>query len=74
VVALSAEPPSESRGFFEAYGIPIENFAGSSDNGVRVPGTPTLIVVRRDGTVLGSWTGKLSAGLEAEVLRVVTRG
>ena len=74
IVALSSEQPSGNRAFLTANGVSVDTFASAPGNGVLVPGTPTIIVVRRDGTVLGSWTGKLSAPLESRVIQLATGG
>jgi hypothetical protein len=70
VIALSSEPTSDNRAFFAAHGVPIDAAASAPENGIFVRGTLTVIVIRQDGAVLGSWTGMLSAPVGDKVLQM----
>lgn len=70
VVALAWEPPVRNRAYLASQGVQVDAALDIAATGVSVRGTPTLILVRRDGTVIQSWPGKLGSASEAAVLRL----
>ena len=52
---------SEALGVRAVGGVPLEK--------LKVPGTPALLLVDRDGTVLNAWIGMLSPRQETDVMR-----
>lgn len=52
---------SEALGVRTVAGVPVEK--------LKVPGTPTLLLVDRKGTVLNAWIGMLSPKQELDVMR-----
>jgi hypothetical protein len=67
-VAVSAEPPSINRAFLESNSVPVDAAVPIQQSGIVVQMTPFLIVVRKDGSVISSWAGQLSASQETQVL------
>jgi peroxiredoxin len=58
VVAVTREDLAENRKFLESNGIAVDRVLSGAAAGVRVKGVPSLILVRRDGTVIDSWAGQ----------------
>jgi hypothetical protein len=70
IVAVTPELPPANRAFLESNDVPIDASLSIPQSGVSVQQTPTLILVRRDGTVINSWLGQLSAEKEGQILRM----
>jgi thioredoxin-related protein len=68
IVALTSEDTRINRSFLEAHGVTIDSVVALKDDKLKVFGTPTLILVGNDGTVLSSWVGKLAPEKESEVI------
>lgn len=62
--------PQESQKF-AAVGAQPDNVVKLDFAAVKVPGTPTLVLVDNSGKVLNVWVGKLDEGGEKEVLKVL---
>lgn len=68
VVVLTDEPTDVIASYLGHYGIKASAIVKARDAGVRLPGTPSVLVVDRNGHVLGSWFGWLAQEQQAEVL------
>ena len=60
----------ESEKFVNA-GVTPDNVVHIDFSSIKVPGTPTLLLVDNNGKVLNVWIGKLDEGGEKEVLKVL---
>jgi len=56
---------------FATAGAPPDSLVHLDFNTIKVPGTPTLMLVDNNGKVLNVWVGKLDEGGEKEVLKVL---
>ena len=75
LVAVLPQDVTTSREYLLNLKIPIEEVRQSSLDAIGVEGTPTLILVNRNGEVIEAWAGKLSNEKETEVLnRTEARG
>jgi thioredoxin-related protein len=72
VAAVPSEEakPQESQKFATAGAQP-DSVVKLDFEAVKVPGTPTLMLVDNNGKVLDVWVGKLDSGGENEVLKVL---
>lgn len=68
VIALTPEDIAANRTYLESQGVRPDAVASLAANRLAVRATPTLILVRRDGTVIRSWVGKLTPKGESEVI------
>jgi thioredoxin-related protein len=56
---------------FAAAGAQPDNIAKVDFSAIKVPGTPTMVLVDNSGKVLHVWVGKLDEGGEKEVLKTL---
>src|SRR3954468_17207999 len=61
-------PESEK---FANAGVQPDNVVHLDFSSIKVPGTPTLMLVDNNGKVLNVWVGKLDEGSEKEVLKTL---
>jgi thioredoxin-related protein len=54
---------------FQAAGAQPDGVVQADFNSIKVPGTPTVMLVDRTGKVLAVWVGKLEESKEQEVLK-----
>jgi thiol-disulfide isomerase/thioredoxin len=68
VVAVLPQPIEDSRNYLNKLGVRVTDVFQSSLSSVGVSGTPTLLLVDNEGSVTGSWVGKLSESEAAQVI------
>lgn len=68
VVAVFPQPVNDARNYLNKLGVSVADIRQVSLDDLGVIGTPTLILVNRDGFVTNSWRGQLPANKEDEVL------
>jgi thiol-disulfide isomerase/thioredoxin len=69
LIAVLPQEVPESKQYLSGLNVPIYDVRQSALELLGVQGTPTLILVNRNGEVTQSWAGKLPPEEEAEVLR-----
>jgi thioredoxin-related protein len=67
-IAVLPQSVYEGRNYLSSLGVQVDEVLQAPLNSIDVNGTPTLILVGRDGTVIRTWLGKLPPDLEKEVL------
>ncbi|HYY94955.1 MAG TPA: hypothetical protein VE713_10580 [Pyrinomonadaceae bacterium] len=67
-IALLPQPADEGRRYVDSLGITVGEVRQVSLNSLRVPGTPTILIVDKNGVVTDSWVGLLSSEEEAALL------
>jgi hypothetical protein len=69
---ITNDSPQVASDFLKSNDIDIENVISLSSSrmaSLRIPGTPTLILTNRDGTVEAVWVGRLDQSGELDVLK-----
>jgi thioredoxin-related protein len=73
VKVIAAGPSAKAREDelkkFQDGGVQPDNVVEANFSSIKVPGTPTVMLVDHDGRVLGVWVGKLEEDREREVLK-----
>jgi hypothetical protein len=73
LVAASAEAIATTRRYLASNGVQVDAVAALSTGKIPTTGTPTLILVSKDGKVLNSWLGQLTGTQEGEVLSAIDK-
>jgi thioredoxin-related protein len=71
IMAVFPTSVEKSRLHLEEFGINNIEVKQSSLSSLKVVGTPTLILINKNGDVIDSWVGKLSIDDETEVINEV---
>ena len=69
LVAVLPQAISESKQYLSDLNVPINDVRQATFEALLVQGTPTLILVDRNGEVEQSWAGKLPPEQETELLK-----
>lgn len=73
VIAVTNEEPSINLTYLRKNGVVPESGLAAEETGIMIEGTPTLILVRRDGAVISSWQGLLSTEEQGEVRAAIKK-
>src|SRR5712692_5551701 len=68
VIAVRPQPVEDSRNYLNKLGVRVTDVFQSALSSVGVWGKPTLLLVDNEGSVTGTWVGKLSESEAAGVL------
>jgi hypothetical protein len=68
LVAVLPQSLVEGQQYLAKLGVPVDDVRQASLSSMGVSGTPTLMLVDRNGVVVGSWVGRLGDSQENEVL------
>lgn len=68
VIAVLPQPESQGRQYLRELGVNIEQVKQIELQTLGVQGTPTLLLVNKNGEVIDVWVGKLPQAKEVEVL------
>lgn len=71
VIAVLPNPPAAADALLRQYGLEVPRLGNTSLASLGVTGTPTLVLVDPEGTVLDIWVGQLSREGEQEVLATI---
>jgi hypothetical protein len=67
-VAVLPQSVNEGRNYLSNLGVQVDEVLQAPLSSIDVNGTPTLMLVGRDGTIIRTWMGKLPPESEKEVL------
>ena len=67
LIAVLPQPESQGRQYLKDLGVDIEHVKKAELRTLGVQGTPTLLLVNKNGEVIDVWVGKLPEAQEAEV-------
>ena len=70
-VAVLPQGAEEARNYLTDLGVKVDEVLQVPLSSIDVSGTPTLMLISHDGTVIKTWIGKLPPVEEKEVLRSV---
>jgi peroxiredoxin len=73
LIAVFPDDPAAVRQLIETQRLAVEAFPGIELSQVKVDGTPTLILVDRQGRVSKVWIGELEAAGQAEVVTAISK-
>jgi redoxin len=68
LIAVLPQPVDASRKYLNDLGITVDDVKQLQPTSIGVDGTPTLLLVNKDGVVTDSWRGKLPPEKEREVM------
>lgn len=68
LIALVPQTVDEGKSYLKNLGVQVDDVRQASPDETGITGTPTLILVDRDGKIANSWVGVLSENSEREVL------
>lgn len=68
LIVVSYQPIDEVKSYFKEKAIDVDGFVQSELAAVSISGTPTLVLVGADGSVVDSWVGKLLPDAEEELM------
>lgn len=68
ITAVFPQNVDEARKYLISHKVSVNEIVNGQPQDLQARGTPTLILLDRDGEVTERWIGKLSADREAEVL------
>jgi thioredoxin-related protein len=71
LVAVFPDTEDAVKELMKSEGLDVRGLAGVSLEGLKVSGTPTLLLVDKSGTVLSAWIGVLSPRQELEVMKAM---
>ena len=67
LMAVLPQPIEVGKHYLDTLGVQVDEVLQAPLNEINVKGTPTLLLVNREGTVVGKWVGRLPAEKEAQV-------
>jgi len=69
LIVVLPQDVAEAKEYLSSLNVPIPEVRQSSLEALGVKGTPTLILLNKNGEVMQSWAGKLPPEQETEVLK-----
>ena len=73
ILALFPQSLQDSHSYLDKLGINVDDVVQSPLSAIGVSGTPTLLLLDKDGAVIDSWVGKLSDVVAEEVMSRVRK-
>jgi hypothetical protein len=74
IAVIFPNPDREVREFVEHAKLSVHALGDQDFSKFQIDGTPTLVLVGRDGKVRDLWTGELSAASEKQVISAIQKG
>jgi hypothetical protein len=74
LLAVLPQPPDEGRKYLTKLGLKLPDVIQSSLASLGISGTPTLILVDKNGLVKQSWVGKLAEADSAKLIAELKKG
>lgn len=67
-IAVFSQPLEDAKKYLQLHGVSVTDVRSANFETLGIDGTPTILLVDREGKVIKSWRGKLDAVTETEVL------
>ena len=74
LVGVLPEPVAEAESYLSREGVHMDEVRQVSLDQVGVTGTPTMLLVNKDGIVMQTWVGKLAPDKQEEALNAILDG
>jgi hypothetical protein len=71
-LAVLPQPVAEAQNYLSSEGVHVDGIVQAEMSSIGVIGTPTWLIVNRDGIVTDAWVGKLDPAGEDQVLRALS--
>jgi peroxiredoxin len=68
LIGLFSTEVENEKDYIEKLGVKFDALQKTSFKNLKIPSTPTIIVIDKDGLVVSVWRGKLSSDKEQEFL------
>jgi len=68
LIAVFPQPVDVGKKYLNDLGVAVDDVKQAQLNSIGVQGTPTLLLINKDGVVVNAWRGKLPADKEREVI------
>ena len=68
LIAVFPQDTGAGKKYLDELGVPVGQVVQATLDTLQVRGTPTLVIIDKNGTVTQSWVGKLGPERESEVL------
>jgi thioredoxin-related protein len=68
LIAVLPQPIDVSKNYLSNLGINVDDVKQMQLSAIDVQGTPTLLLINKDGVVINAWRGKLPPSKETDVL------
>ena len=72
LVAVFPDTADTVKDILQSEGLRVQALAGVPLEGLKISGTPTLLLVDKNGKVMNAWVGVLTPRQELEVMRATT--
>lgn len=71
VIGVTTEDPAVNQRYLASHSVLIPEVTSGITNHINIYSTPMLVLVRSDGTVIGSWLGLLNERQQDDVLAAI---
>jgi thioredoxin-related protein len=71
MIAVGAEPTETMRGYLKQHGVTVDDVFTTHGNPLSIIGTPTLLLVDKNGILRHQWIGRLPDAKGRQVLDII---
>lgn len=74
LLGVTPESPAVNASYLSQHGVDVDNVISARESGLIPLPTPSVLLIRKGGSVAQSWVGKLTGEGQLQLLRAVGRG